>query len=246
MEHNNIIETIGSITKMEILESLQQDILPESLVLKNILPFPGYKYENLNLRKNQESIFILLRYQYPSEQINKIFKSLIAERVVRYYPSYGEIITAGSINPCIRLKGLENYALIPFIQQYFLRNNLQLMMYKNIEGYASIKIFKSFRILKISEGLYRDANDIEKIYIRIPFSLNWGQFDSITQKIKQNLDKANFDGALGAIYRFYGTEDVIRIYDKEITLEEAKQLKKLYMKEINGENFIVSQYLQFD
>jgi hypothetical protein len=248
MEYNNIIETIGSITKMEILESLRNDVLSDSLVLRNILPFPGYnnKKDNLNFLKNQESIFIILRYQYPAEKINLLFKKLVHERIIKCYACYGEIVTTGLVYPCIRLKGLENYGLIAYIQQFFMKHTIQLMNYKNINGFASIKIFKPFRILKIGDGVYRDANDVDKVYIRIPVSMNWNDFDVLTKKIKLNFDNPNFDGALGTIYRFYGTEEVIRIYDKEITLEKAKQLKMLYLKEIEQNSFILSRHLQPD
>jgi hypothetical protein len=247
MECNNIIETIGSISKMEKLQSVEQDFAFNSLVLKNIDPFPGYhsKSDKLNFIKKQESIFIMLRHPYPSEQINTIFKKLASERIIKCYPSYGEIITAGSVNACIRLKGIENYALIPYIQKYFQDNDLQLMNYEKMYGYANIKIFKSFRIVRIAEGLYRDATEIEKLYIRIPASLNWKQFDKITNKIKCSIENPNFDGALGAIYRFNGTEDVIRIYDRETTLEKAKLLKMMYLKEIKGECFIPSRPFHF-
>jgi hypothetical protein len=248
MELNNVIETIGSITKMEILESVRYNVLNETLVLKNLIPFPGYSRKNdtLNFCKNQESILITLRYQYPSDKINRIFKKLVAEKIIKGFPSYGEINMSGLIYPCIRLKGLPNYSLIPYIQQFFQKNELQLMNYKDINGPAIIKIFKSFRIIKIAEGLYRDANDLEKIYIRIPLSMIWNDFDEVTKKIKLNIANPNFDAALGAIYRFYGSENVIRIYDKEITFEKARNLKMMYLKEIKTDQIILSNHLQYD
>jgi hypothetical protein len=247
MEYNNVIETIGSISKMEKLQSLEQDFTLNSLVLKNIDPFPGYrsKTDKMDFIKKQESIFITLSHPYPSEKINAIFKKLATERIINCYPSYGEISNAGSVIACIRLKGIENYALIPYIQKYFQDNDLQLMNYEKMSGYATIKIFKSFRIIRIAEGLYRDASESEKSYIRIPVLLNWKQFVKITNKIKGSIENPNFDGALGTIYRFNGTEDVIRIYDRETTVEKAKLLKLMYLNEIKDEIFIPSRPLHF-
>jgi hypothetical protein len=237
MEHNEIIETIGSITKMENLRSLEQDILKNTLVLKNVDPFPGYSTQNSNISSGNKpgSIFIILRYRYAPEKINRINKDLAASRITSCYPSFGEIITRDAILPCIRIKGLDAYDTIPVVQNFFKRNDLKLMDFRKIDSTARIKIFKTFRLVEIGEGLYRDLNDGEKIYIRIPFALNWKRFDFVTKKIKYNLKDHNFDAAMGTIYRFCGPEDVIRIYDQNKKLERALELKKMYLKEIKRE-----------
>jgi len=236
MGYYGAIETIGSISKMEKLCSLEQEMLENSLVLRNIDPFPGYHPQPESKVENTKpaSIFIIIRYQYPPEKINKVNKELIASRITNSYPSFGEIITRDSILPCIRIKGIENYGLIVAIQNFLKKHDIQLMPFKKFEGSARIKIFKSFRLIEIAEGLYRDLNEGAKIYIRITHSINWKQFTEITKKVKYNLQNRNFDSALGIIYRFCGPEDVIRIYDQNKTLERALLLKKLYLKELKS------------
>jgi hypothetical protein len=240
MENYEVIETIGSITKMESLRSLKQDIINNTLVLKNVDPFPGYKRTNDNLSPGNKpgSIFIILRYRYAPEKINRINKTLVSSRITSCYPSYGEIITRDSILPCIRLKGINDYSIIPIIQNFFKRNDLKHMDYRPVETKARIKIFKTFKLIEIGEGLYRDLNDGEKIYIRIPTTINWKRFEYIQKKIKYNLENANFDAAMGIIYRFCGPEDVIRIFDLDKSLGRALQLKKLFIKEVKREVLI--------
>jgi hypothetical protein len=121
-----------------------------------------------------------------------------------------------------------------------------LMDFHRFEGPARIKIFKAFRLNEIAEGLYRDLNDGEKIYIQIPHSINWKRFDYIMKKIKSHIDNPNFDAALGVIYRFCGPEDVIRIYDQIKTLERAIQLRKLFVKEIKKDMLISASYEHHD
>ncbi len=236
MEHYGAIETIGSVTKMENLCSIEKEVLQDTLVLRNVDPFPGYRtqQDNIQTDKKPSSVFIILRYQYSPEKINKVNKDLIASRITNCYPSFGEVVTRDSIFPCIRIKGLDDFGLILGIQNFVKRNDIQLMPYKKVTGSARIKIFKSFRLIEISEGLYRDLNEGAKIYIRMPHSINWKQFIEITKKVKFNLSNRNFDSALGTIYRFCGPEDVIRIYDQNKTLERALLLKKLYLKEIKS------------
>lgn len=242
MNENEIIETIGSITKMEHLRSLEQDTLPNSLVLRTVDPFPGYKVlrkEDKQLEK-PGSLFVILRYRYTPEKINRINRDLISAGFVRRYPSFGEIITREAILPCIRLKGVENFNQIKGIQEFFKRNDLKFMDFRKLEGDARIKIFKTFRLKEISEGIYRDLNEGEKIYLRIPRAINWKRLDYITRKIKTRKENSNFDAALGVIYRFCGPEDVIRIYDQEKTLKRALYIRKLFIKEVNKDVLITT------
>lgn len=248
MEHKDVIETIGSITKMENLQSLEEDILENTLVLRNIDPFPGY-HASAGQTENSikpVSVFIILRYRYAPEKINKLNKELIQNRYTRCYPSFGEIITRDSIYPCIRLKGIDNSGQIPSIQDYFVKNDIQLMSFRKIESPGRIKIFKTFRLMELNDGLYRDLNDGEKFYIRTPQPLNWKRFEYISRKIRYNLKNPNFDSALGVIYRFCGPEDVIRIYDHDKSTERALELKKLYTKEIKSDMLIWADMSQFE
>jgi hypothetical protein len=234
MENYGAIETIGSITKMENLISMEENILPNTLVLKNPDPFPGCKtsFENGSYPAKPNSIFIILRYQYAPEKINKVNKELVSLYLSKCFPSFGEIITRDSILHCIRIKGLEDFKLISAIQDYLIRNDLKLMLFRHLDGDCIIKIFKSFRLVKIAEGLYRDLNEGAKIYIRTTRSMTWEQFKQATRNVKVNINNRNFDSALGIIYRFCGPEDVIRIYDPDKTLERALLLKKLYSREV--------------
>lgn len=248
MKQNEVIETIGSITKMENLLSFEQDVLPNSLVLKNIDPFPGFraKNQNINIGNKPGSVFIILRYRYAPEKINHINRDLISSRITKCHPSYGEIITRESILPCIRIKNIENCTLIPLIQNFYKRSDLKLMDFKQFSGPARIKIFKAFRLSEIAEGLYRDLNEGEKVYIRIPRSINWKRFNHITKKIKYHINNPNFDAALGVIYRFCGPEDVIRVYDQIKTLERAIQLRKLFVREVKSDLLISASHDHLD
>jgi hypothetical protein len=244
MDYSEIIETIGSITKMESIISIEQNIIDNSLVLKSVNPFPGFrKVKENNTIKKSESFFVILRNKYAPEKINRINRNLSNDKIISCYPSFGEIITQESIFPCIRLKGIENLSQIPLIQEYFKKHELQLMDYQKINCRARIKIFKTFKIVEIADGLYRDLIDGEKIYIRIPNSMNWKRFENITKNIKYNLKNRNFDSALGIIYRFCGPEDVIRVYDEEKTLERALLIKKMYIKEFKKDNLITTKNL---
>ncbi len=239
MENKETIETIGSITKYENLSVLTDQVLENTLVLQSIDPFPGYERQKLkDSHQKPHAYYIILRYRYAPEKINRITKLFALKNQFDCYPSFGEITTKDSVYPCIRLKGVEDPSLVPRIQNFFKKNELQLMALRNFRNPARIKIFKTFRLMEINEGVYRDLNDSEKFYLRIPNQINWKRFNYITKKVKNNLDDTNFDAALGVIYRFCGPEDVIRIYDLDKTLNRALVLKKLFSKEIKSEIYL--------
>jgi len=244
MDKNEIIETIGSITKMENLRALEQDIIENSLVLETVDPFPGYKSKiDITVTdKKPSSIFITLRYRYAPEKINRINKELHENKMVICNPSFGEIITRNYIFPCIRIKGLKNHKILPAIQDFYRQNDLQLLAFKSFNDSARIKIFKTFRLIELAKGLYRDLNEGEKIYIRISQAMHWNQLEDILKKIKFNLKNRNFDAALGIIYRFCGPENVIRIYDSDKSLRRALQLKSLFNKEVKRDMLISAHH----
>ncbi|QQS52602.1 MAG: hypothetical protein IPM71_07670 [Bacteroidota bacterium] len=234
MEENKVIETIGSITKMEHLRSVETGPLVNTLVLNNITPFPGIKSEDFNERSSLGSFFIVLRYRYAPEKINRINSSLFKDKKLNRYPSFGEIITHDSILPCIRLKET-SISELSGIQEYLRNNTLQMMAYKFFDQQSRIKIFKTFKLVETSNGIYRDLNEGEKFYLQYSGELNWKRFEYIVKKIKFDCKNKEFDAALGVIYRFCGPQNVIRIYDKDKTAERALTLRKLFITEIKKE-----------
>jgi hypothetical protein len=235
MERNQVIETIGSITKVEHLTNVQIRGVKNSMVLKSVNPFPGITNQKSSISKNPGSLFIILRYRYAPEKINRINRSLLAEQNLITYPSYGEVSIGSNILPCVRVKNLESYEQILPIQKFLLSNDLQLMPYRDIDDECTIKIFKTFRLAEIGDGLYRDLNDSEKFYIKIERSINWKRFEYVIKKIKFNIEIPDFDAALGVIYRFMGPQDVIRIFDKDKSYQRAIELRKHFLKEVKDE-----------
>lgn len=235
MERNQVIETIGSITKVEHLTDLKTSVVNNSLVLKNVNPFPGITNQNISISDKPGSLFIILRYRYAPEKINRINCNMLAEHNLVTYPSYGEVTVGKDILPCVRLKNLDNYDQIIPLQNFLLNHDLQLMPYRTIDNECTIKIFKTFKLAEIGDGLYRDLYDGEKFYIKIDRALNWKRFEYVVKKIKFNEETSDFDAALGVIYRFMGPENVIRIFDKDISYKRAIQLRKVFLKEVKDE-----------
>jgi hypothetical protein len=241
METLQTIETIGSITKYERLQTVEFNVLPNTLVLENTDPFPGYGYQGINLPSDTKprSIFLILRYRYSPEKIARISSQFAKLNNKKCRTGCGEIEISGRIFPCIRLKSLECFADIQEVQSFYKENELKFMGYRKINAEGKITIHKNFKIIEISPGIYRDLYDGEKFYIKIPKQINWKTFESVSKFVKNNIRNANFDAALGMIYRFTGVEEIIRIYDRNKSLERALEIKNMYSKALKKEFILV-------
>lgn len=242
MKEQPIIETTGSITKMEMLSNIEHHILPGSLVLTNHNPFPGFVQspEKFVSHEKPQSFYLIMMYRYFPEKLERIAKALNDENIIDCCSSSGEIIIQNNILPCIRIKKLKVVKLLPEIQDFYKRNDIKFMGYKKIQGDAKIKVFKHFKIIELAEGVYRDLCEGEKFYFNIPLQLNWKLFDYFTKRVKSNLLDTNFDAALGVINRFTGPQDVIRVYDSNKTLERALEIKKIYNREFKKERMLLN------
>lgn len=239
METNQIIETTGCIAKVEHLHDIATFILDDTLVMKPSRPFPG-----LNIRieeKTPGAVYIALLYRYFPEKINRIAKSLKDSINNDWWTVYGEIIIKNNLYPVVRIKGLNKYDEISVVQDYFKKNDIKLMPYKKINEEGKIKIFKQFKIKEITNGIYRDLYEPEKFYFVINDPINWNILTYLTKQIKRKIENPEFDAALGVINRFNGAEDVIRIYDKDKTLERAIYLRNLFFKAMKKENLLIAK-----
>ena len=61
MSGNKIIETMGSIAKVEKLETLDSNILVNTLALEEVEPFPGYHGANLPTGYNPTAVYLIIK-----------------------------------------------------------------------------------------------------------------------------------------------------------------------------------------
>ncbi len=239
METNQIIETTGCIAKVEHLHDIASFIPDDTLVMKPIRPFPG-----LSTRVEDSTpgtVYAALLYRYFPEKINRIAKGLKENINSNWWIVYGEISIKNNLFPVVRIKGLNKFDDISVIQNYLKKNDIKLMPYKKINEEGKIKIFKQFKIKEISNGIYRDLYESEKFYFVIHDSINWNLLVYLTKQVKSKTENPEFDAALGVINRFNGAEDVIRIYDKDKTLERAIYLRNQFLQAMKKESLLISK-----
>lgn len=232
-ELSNTIETIGSIEKKETIVSVDND----HLVLESLHPFPGYHGTTVPDQPNPKSLFLVMRSKETEETIIRITSKVKSNFSSEFEGSPGTVSVFNRIEPCIRIKDLQNYALIPELISLYKEEGISFIKGRKIDSYyGTIRIKKNFILTEVNDGIYMDKETPEMGYFEIPSQLEWDLFEKITLGIKHNIDDNNFDAALGTIYRFSGLIDVIRIYDTNVCLGECLFLREKYNNEISKQN----------
>lgn len=226
-----IIETMGSITKVEELETLSGNILENTLVLEEIAPFPGYHGGILPSGYNPTAVYLILKKKVSTVGIMRITQNIQKFFKHEFDGTAAEISINNDVFHCIRLRNFNNYDILPDLQKAYVHEGLRFRNKKKITGTGVIEIKKHFELEKLAEGMYKDLEDPLMYYLQIPKHLNWSLFSEITTSIKHNLDDLSFDGAQGAIYMKEITE-VVRIFAGNMSVDDLHKIRERYLEEL--------------
>ena len=222
---------MGVISKVEKLETLNNNILENTLVLEEIEPFPGYHGANLPTGYNPTAVYLVLKKKLSTVQILRITQSIRKSFKHGFDGTAAQISINNDVFYCIRLRSLENYSLIPELQKSYLYEGLNFMKKKKIRGEGIIELKKHFELEKLDEHIYKDLVDPLMYYIEIPRHLSWQMFLDITTSIKHNIDMLNFDAAIGAIY-LKDIIEVVRIFAKDMSKDDLNTIREKYLEEL--------------
>ncbi|TVR71647.1 MAG: hypothetical protein EA408_08365 [Marinilabiliales bacterium] len=225
------INTPGSITKEEDLINVEHNILPNTLVLESAHPFPGYHGSNLPENPAPNSIYIVTARRYDGEDLLRK-----GRKVRKIFPStcdisYGEVRFRGNDYQFIRARGLDCFGCVLKLQEALSEEGVEFMKQKKFSGEALIRLQKFFRLEKVDDHIYRDLDEPRMHYFEIPEKPEWEFFRKITFYIRGNVENYTYDAALGALY-LKDIADVVRIYGKDITIEQMQFIRKKYLYEI--------------
>ncbi len=228
---DRIIETMGYIAKVEKLETLDNNILENTLILEEIEPFPGYHGANLPSGYNPTAVYLVLRKKISTVRIMRITQNIHKYFKHAFDGTSAQVSINNDLFHCIRVRNLESYGIIPEIQTCYMHEGLKFMKKRKIQGEGVIEIKKHFELEKLEDGIFKDLEDPLMYYLQISAHLNWQLFHEITTSIKHNLDNLSFDAAVGAIYMKEITE-VVRIFAREMGLEDLQEIRQHYIEEL--------------
>jgi hypothetical protein len=229
---DRMLEVSGYIQKQETLNTIDEHILPQTWVLESLKPFPGYHGSNLPDESDPRSIFLMLTHAWSFEEVARITKKIQHQYHNEFNASDGYIYFKPYTYPCIRLKYLSSFKYIYRLQELFSEAGVKYMKIREMNREGLIKINKNFLVREMEPGIYQDMNNQVKTYVELPERVEWEDFKKYTFHLKNNLVDNNFDAALGVFFRKKEIVDVVRIYDRDRSIEKMRILKNMYEEEI--------------
>ncbi len=228
---NEIFDAFGYVLKEEGLEKLSSKIIPGTLVVQDIHPFPGYHGSNLPERSTKPGhIYFLTKKKYNWEDITSI------SHKVKKYIGFSFLYYDASIKAntkefgAIRIKNLESYEQVEELQRAFQAEGISFEKDKKFPEIGLTKLKKFFVLKRLEEGFFHEQEELNLYYIVMPRILSWEFFRKIITLTRSNLPDINYDAAQAVIYYRNEMYNTFRIYGKSIDLSKLKQLKDKYLE----------------
>lgn len=228
------IEVSGTLTKKESLVAINHEISHNALILETAHAFPGY-HGIVPEEKVPGSLFLITKKKYSKEAIIRSAMAFKKSLKIDLDMVSSRITLQNNDVAAIRIKGLTNYTILPQLVQALYDEGYRFQKPKAIKKFSSIiQVKKEFLLEEVEPNFYRDNRSAETHYFALKQELKWYAFEKAILDIKYNTDDNNFDAALATFYRAGGVVDLVRIYKKDLSLDELKKIKEKlcnYMKE---------------
>lgn len=230
MERNKRFEVFGTLTKTETVFTIDDKIIPGTLVFEALRPFPGYYSESPTSAK-PVYMYLALEEQYELEDILRASQKVQREFDIRFDAGKGFLKIFDTKYNVLRVRHLKDYNLLERLQQSFEQNGIRFLRKskKYKDEVVQIRIVKFFDLEEIAENIYMDKREKYHAYLKIPHHLSAEEFDSLNKKVIYNWVESKFDAALGAFYYEGELHEVVRIYSDKICPEYLADLRKLYL-----------------
>jgi hypothetical protein len=234
MEQNKQFEVFGTLTKTETVFTIDQKIIPGTLVFEALKPFPGYYSDSPTGGAKPVYMYLALEEQYELEDILRASQKVQREFDIRFDAGKGFLQIYDTKYNVMRVRHLKDYNLLEKLQRSFTENGIRFLMKskKYKDELVRIRIIKFFSLEEIAEKIYLDKREKKHAYIEIPRYLTWEEFDAINNKVKYNWVESKFDAAKASFYYEGELHEVVRIYSDKIGPEYLQELRKLYLEKM--------------
>jgi hypothetical protein len=225
-----MIETIGSVAKEELLKTVDHYILPNSFVMQNLEPYPGYHGLNLPIDQAPDTFFFVTLEEHSPEKVFRIAHNIRSFTEYSFDACPAKLCIGNDTYHSIRVRDLNSYEPVEEIQKCFLDTGIQFMKKKDVEATTLIELRKIFKLEEVNENILKDTNGLMH-YLKVRKQLTWGRFKKISLWVKNNLYDSNFDAALAVVY---GADvyDLVRIYMPEPKPERLEEIRQKYLEGI--------------
>src|SRR5690554_5481599 len=228
MEQNKSMEVFANLTKQITIVSVEDKVLPGSLVFESLNQFPGY-YHDGPIPAQPIYIYLVLDRQYPLEEVLRATQQIEREYTNWSFDSGKGYMHIGSqMLNVIRLRHLPEIELVGKIQEAYQQQGIDFLMNKKLRGKleAEVKIVKFLNLEILDEGIYTEIEDDNFGYIEIPKFLSNEVFRKVTMDVKYNWYGHEFDAASGSFYKDGKLTEFVRILSSKNSKEYLSDLRQ--------------------
>ncbi|RIH65588.1 hypothetical protein D1164_07925 [Mariniphaga sediminis] len=233
MEQNKKMEVFANLTKHITIASVEEKVLPGSLVFEALNQFPGY-YHETPTSAQPFYIYLVLDKQYPLEEVLRATQNIEKEYDWDFDSGKGYMIIGSQLLNVIRVRHLPELDLVEKIQEAYQNQGIHFLMNKKLSGKleAEVKIVKFLVFEKLADGVYVESQDHNFGYIEIPKYLSYDAFVKVTMDVKYNWEGHEFDAASGSFFKEGKLFEFVRILSNKIDTDYLVKLRKLYLEKI--------------
>jgi hypothetical protein len=233
MEQNKKMEVFSNLTKQITIVSVEEKVLPGSLVFEALNQFPGY-YHETPTKPQPIYIYLVLAHQYPLEEVLRATQNIEKEYDWNFDSGKGYMLIGSQLLNVIRLRHLPQIDLVEKIQKDYQDQGILFLMNKKLRGKleAEVKIVKFLNLKKLGEGIYVEEEDENFGYIEIPKYLKPSAFVKVTMDVKYNWEGHEFDAASGSFFKDGRLVEFVRILSNKIDVEYLTKIRNLYLEKI--------------
>jgi hypothetical protein len=227
------LEVFGSLIKTETVSTIDNKIIPGTMVFEALKPFPGYYYDTPTGTKPLY-LYLTLKEEYTLEDILRASHKVQHEFSNSFDAGKGYLQIYDNKYNVLRIRHLKDYNLLERLQKSYAGNGIEFLhqakKYKNET--ASIRIIKFFLLKEISDQIYIDKLEKKHAYLEISRHLSKEEFEHINSKVKYNWQESTFDATLATFYFDSKLHDVIRIYSNNLELAKLQALLDLFLEKM--------------
>lgn len=227
---NSIFNTFGTITKKEQLSSVENETNSNSMVLENNAPFPGYHGTTVPDSLEPDSLFAITKLMHKEQVVIRAIQEVKKSLSFDFDATPGYLTLQNETRNFIRFRGLK-YVLVGEVLDAFKKYGIDFRRAKKVASFETlIRVHKFFSLEQINEDIFKDCDNKNMAYIKVPSLLRWSSFEKMTFSCKNNCNDNNFDAALASVIVNKGIVDFVRIYDKNVSMEKLEDIKKKYFE----------------
>ena len=233
MKNSKHCELFGSLEKVETFSTLKSNIISGSLAFESLAPFMGYYHANPGLN-SPIYIYLTMNSTVPVFDVARATAKVKAKTGIDFDAAKGFIKFNDRFYNVIRIRHIESFSQILPIQEAYAEFGISPVMFngnwKNVN--VDVQLSKVFCLNELSENIYIDACEANHYYVSIPALLTFNEFVELTRKVKNNWLGAKFDAAKTSFLRKDEVKEAVRIYSENITDDDLKEIRKLYVDRI--------------